>query len=325
MPASRSSTPSSTSATASQVGPALEGGPGHGHRAVAVGVGLHHGAQRGRGGHAAQQRGVVADGAPGRSRPTPGATRAVGARRPARRPGSPTADRRQPRPSRSARSPATRPSGGPRAAARPWTWAASAAASRRVEPAGHEGADDAGQHVAGAGRGQAGRARRGQQHRAAGVGHHGGRPLKQHHGPAARAPGPAAAAMRSAPGGPPARRANSPSWGVSTTGARPGAAGVRRGGGDGVARRRGRTGRRRRRRPGTGDPATSGAHLGRRSPSARPSPGPTTSGPAARPPWRGRRRPSPRAGRAAPRPRRRADRRGPRRGCPRRTMPAPAR
>ena len=41
MPASRSCTPSSTRATPSQVAPALERGPCHRHRAVAVPVGLH--------------------------------------------------------------------------------------------------------------------------------------------------------------------------------------------------------------------------------------------------------------------------------------------
>ena len=50
MPASRSATPSSTRATANQVAPPSRAAAGHGHRAVAVGVGLDHGAEGGRSG-----------------------------------------------------------------------------------------------------------------------------------------------------------------------------------------------------------------------------------------------------------------------------------
>ena len=145
MPAARSSRPSSTRATASQVGPALQGGPGHFHRAVPVAAGLDHRAQPGRGGDLGQHRGVVADGGqvdlrPGRpQRPPPGSAPPSDRRGDARgvrliRTPS-RADLGQPAgKSGRGRSDATRPSAGPSDAARPWQWAARAAASRAGRP-----------------------------------------------------------------------------------------------------------------------------------------------------------------------------------------------
>ena len=141
-PCSRSSTPSSTSATASRAGPAGQCGPGHRRAAVAVAVGLDHRAQLGPGrpGGPAPRR--CAPPRPGRSRPRPDASG----------PG-PWSPRRPPVPGASAWAPAGARAGGlshgpaptarppparagrrppgpgrPAAAARPCTCAASAAA-----------------------------------------------------------------------------------------------------------------------------------------------------------------------------------------------------
>src|SRR5581483_4077459 len=104
-------------------GTAVEGGPGDGQLAVPVGVRLDDGAQPRRVGHATEQGDVVPD----------GVDVDLGPRRPpALTHHEPASGRRlseSTRETRSGRSPATRPSSGPRAAARPWTCAASAAAS----------------------------------------------------------------------------------------------------------------------------------------------------------------------------------------------------
>ena len=159
-PCSRSSTPSSTSATARRRAPPASGSPGHGRPAVAVPVGLDHRAQLGRRGQASQHRRVVGHGRqvdlrPGRPRaPLRHGHLCVLVRRdrdhqPHRRalshrrspaagsappPASTPPGSRGPRPPGAAGRPTTRPSGGPSDAARPCTWAAIAAASGAGSP-----------------------------------------------------------------------------------------------------------------------------------------------------------------------------------------------
>ena len=106
-------------------------------------------------------------------------------------------------------------------------WACSQApAGGRLErrrPRGEQRADDAAQHVAGAGGGQAGVAVDDDAHLAVGRGDDGRRALEQHDRAGARRPGrgPRRGGRRRA--GAPASRSNSPSWGVSTVGRRRGA------------------------------------------------------------------------------------------------------
>ena len=101
----------------------------------------------------------------------------------------------------STRSPATSPVGGPDGERpRRAIHAPAAAASERIETGREQGADDARQHVAGAGGGQAGVAVGDDQHVAAGRGDDGGRTLEQHDARAGRRPAGGRPASRSAAG-----------------------------------------------------------------------------------------------------------------------------
>ena len=217
-------------------GAAGQRSPGHGGAAVAVPVRLDHRAELGRCGQAGQHPGVVGhraqvDLGPGRTRATlghgdlvlvgdhePQPHRGAVSHRPGCRPPSrPWRVRRPPAPA-GRRPPAL---GRPRAAARPWTCAPSAAASVRRDAAGAEGADDPREDVTAARRRQgrdAGRREQDVGRPASWCGHRRQRALQQHD----RSRRPArlrAAARRSSPGGAPASRAYSPSWGVRMLGA----------------------------------------------------------------------------------------------------------
>ena len=218
MPASRSCTPSSTSATPSHVGAGLERGPGDRHRAVAVRVGLHDREQLRR----ARRRATTRRRWRGSRRDRPRS-------RPVGMPGfrsftlttdskacSVGADRRRDRRRRGrARARATRSS-----AVCPCTHAPAAAASNGVHPPGEEPGDDPGEHVAAAGGGQPRRRRSGSTAtRPSGAGDHGAGTLQQHD---------RAGAIRERAGGGepvvadrprPGAAAYSPAWGVSTAGA----------------------------------------------------------------------------------------------------------
>ncbi len=131
-------------------GAAGQRGPGHRRAAVAVAVGLDHRAELGRRGQAGQHRRVVrhrgqVDLGPGRARAALGhGHRGVLVRRDrghqpdrgalSHRSVTPAPARTAAPPRSSGRSPATRPSAGPSDAARPCTWAASAAASSAGSP-----------------------------------------------------------------------------------------------------------------------------------------------------------------------------------------------
>ena len=314
MPASRSATPSSTRATASQLGPALEGGPGHRHRAVAVAVGLDHRAQGAGCDSAARSDGVVAHGV--EVDVGPGRPPAVSHRRPVAGPcpQPPTSSRRPP--GRAGRRPSD-PRARPRAPARPCTWAASAAASSGSNATGEHGPDHSRQDVAGAGGGQ-GR----------GAGHARAAPGRS--GSATAVVGPLTRATAPDDRGQPAGGGDAVRAGVGTH--QPGVLAVVRGehhpgpGLEGVVAARpsrGRTGRRRRPPPA---PATRPPAAAPPPPSPRPGPGParppprrSATRPPARPPT------SPGGQRHAHRLRGRAARTARRPGTPRRTIPAPDR
>ena len=222
-PCSRSSTPSSTSATARRRGAAGQRGPGHRRPAVPVAVGLDHRAELGRRGQAGQHRRVVRHGGQvdlgprraraalghrHRARPSSagtGATSRTGAPS-ATRPPSPAARvraRTAAPPPGPGRSPATRPSRRPERRGPPVHVGGQRRRLERRQPAGAEGADDAREHVAAPGRGQRRPAGRRQQHvgggAASGAATAVSDPFSRTTAPVARASA-RAAARRSVPG-----------------------------------------------------------------------------------------------------------------------------
>ena len=211
MPAWRSATPSSARATHSPSHPASSAAARDGDRAVAVAVGLDDRPHAGR-----------RDGA-ARSTPTLWATasRSISAHahRDVAAPCAQVMPGARARSGRaSSRSPATSPIGRAERAAAAWIHAPARRRVERVDARRQQRADDAGQHVAGAGRRQPGVAGGHDEHVAA------GRRRRPSPGPSAArrvrrsAASRRAAAMRSAPGGCPASSPNSPSCGVSTVG-----------------------------------------------------------------------------------------------------------
>ena len=208
IPASRRATPSAVRATQSPAQPAAIAARGDGDGAVAVAVGLDDGPHRRRRDGRPEHADVVGEGVEVDLGPRPAAGR-----------------RRQTHPSDSSTvgrvveevAGDESRSAAPSRAASAWIHGAG---GRRVEgghAGGQQGAEDAGQDVAGAGRRQPGVAGRHDADLAAGLGDDRRRTLEHTTAPVSAASR-RAAAKRSAPGRRPASRPNSPSCGVRTVG-----------------------------------------------------------------------------------------------------------
>ena len=237
MPAARNSSPSSTRATANQVAPPSEGGPGHLDRAVPVGAGFDDGTQASRCGDLGEHASVVADGAqvdlgPGPPLLPQGTGRVGGIDADPQLPGQETARRWPPagrvsslpatvRESQVATDPASRrppdpppaERGGPAVAVR-----RQRGGCRGGQSPGQKGPNGTREDVARSGRRQSGRPGVDQQHLAPGVGDHRGRPFQQHDGPGCWAATLPHIRDPVVAGGRPTSRAYSPSCGVSTSG-----------------------------------------------------------------------------------------------------------